>query len=188
MPGPQPPGAQPAGPQPAGPQPSPPADRPSGPPPNGTPPTGPYGEPGRHPLGFGLALRPTGPGSIGHDLVFTGPGTSGDLALAADADNLAQDLTVALLTAPGTDPLNVGFGFDGLRVLSRSYARPMVVEMLRLSVLRTLTADARVTEVLDLTLTETDPPGSRRWTVAASVRTVSGEVADLTIGEVTADA
>ncbi|MCM2422896.1 hypothetical protein [Streptomyces sp. RKAG293] len=142
--------------------------------------------PERTVLGYGLALQPTGPDSIGHDLTFVDNGAGRDLALVSGADNLAQNLAVALLTAPGSDPFNVGFGFDGLSVLTQDLTPPMVQEMLRLSVLRTVTADSRVADVVDLTLTET-APGSRRWQVDASVRTVLGSVLDTTIGEVVAD-
>lgn len=137
-------------------------------------------------LGHGVALRPSGPDGIGHDLVFTdGPGGR-DLACVEGGENLAQDLAVALLTAPGTDPFHLRFGFDGLRVLTQGLAPPMVLEMLRLSVLRTVSVDSRVAEVLDLTLTE-DPLGSRRWQVNVVLRTVLGDVLQSTIGEVAAD-
>ncbi|MEU8471613.1 hypothetical protein AB0F30_27525 [Streptomyces sp. NPDC029006] len=137
----------------------------------------------RRRLGHGLALRPVGDAGMGHDLVLVG-GRS--LALVEGAENLAQSLAVALLTAPGTDPFHVRFGFDGLRVLTQGLTPPLALEMLRLSVLRTVTADARVAEVLDLTLEETSP-GSRRWRVDVVVRTVLGGVLETVIGEVTAD-
>ncbi|MGW0411251.1 hypothetical protein ACWDZX_08130 [Streptomyces collinus] len=137
----------------------------------------------RRRLGHGLALRPVGDAGTGHDLVLDG-GRS--LALVEGAENLAQSLAVALLTAPGTDPFHVRFGFDGLRVLTQGLTPPLALEMLRLSVLRTVTADARVAEVLDLTLEETSP-GSRRWKVDVVVRTVLGGVLETVIGEVTAD-
>lgn len=137
-------------------------------------------------LGRGLALVPASADSIGHDLVFADGPAGRDLALVSGADNLAQDLAVALLTAPGSDPFNVRFGFDGLSVLTQDLTPPMTQEMLRLSVLRTITADSRVAEVVDLTLAET-APGTRRWRVDARVRTVLGSALDTTIGEVAAD-
>ncbi|MFG3497635.1 hypothetical protein [Streptomyces sp. NPDC047928] len=141
----------------------------------------------RRVLGHGIALRPVGDGSIGHDLVFTRTEGGLDLALVEGTANLAQCLSVALLTTPGTDPFHVGFGFDGLRVLTRGLTPPMALELLRLSVLRTLAADSRVAEVVELTLTET-APGSRRWQVTAILRTVLGNAPHTMIGEVTADA
>lgn len=138
----------------------------------------------RRVLGHGIALAPVGAGGIGHDLVFT---RGRDLALVEGAANLAQSLSVALLTAPGTDPFHVDFGFDGLRVLTQGLAPPMALELLRLSVLRTLAADSRVAEVVELTLTET-APGSRRWQVTAVLRTVLGNALHTVIGEVSADA
>ncbi len=73
----------------------------------------------RRVLGHGIALAPVGAGGIGHDLVFTSGADGRDLAVVEGAENLAQCLAVALLTAPGTDPFHVDFGFDGLRVLTR---------------------------------------------------------------------
>ncbi|NEW69884.1 hypothetical protein [Streptomyces rhizosphaericus] len=137
-------------------------------------------------LGHGLALRPSGPDTIGHDLVFVRNGDSRDLAPVSGAAGLAQDLAVALLTPPGSDPLNMDFGFDGLRVLTQDLTPPLVLEMLRLSALRTVSADPRVAEVLDLVLTETEP-GTRRWQVDITVRTVLGSALTTTIGEVAAD-
>ncbi|MEU2391311.1 hypothetical protein [Streptomyces sp. NPDC007369] len=141
----------------------------------------------RRVLGHGIALGPVGAGSIGHDLVFTSRQGGRDLALVEGTANLAQCLSVALLTAPGTDPFHVGFGFDGLRVLTQGLTPPMALELLRLSVLRTLAADARVAEVVELTLAET-APGSRRWQATAVLRTVVGSALHTVIGEVTADA
>ncbi|MCX4650253.1 MULTISPECIES: hypothetical protein [unclassified Streptomyces] len=134
-------------------------------------------------LGHGLALAPVGADSLGHDLVLVG---GRELALVEGEENLAQDLAVALLTPPGSDPLHVRFGFDGLHVLTQGLTPPLALEMLRLSVLRTVSADSRVAEVLDLTLEETGP-GTRRWKVNVVVRTVVGGVVETVIGEVTAD-
>ncbi|TMV00043.1 hypothetical protein [Streptomyces sp. DASNCL29] len=137
-------------------------------------------------LGHGLALRSTGRDSIGHDLVFAPTADGRDLALVEGGENLAQSLSVALLTAPGTDPFHTRFGFDGLQVLTRGLTQPMALELLRLSVLRTVSVESRVAEVLDLTLTETGP-GTRRWQVDVLLRTVLGSVLKTTIGEVAAD-
>lgn len=133
-------------------------------------------------LGHGLALEPTGPGSLGLDLVWhDGPGGS-VLATVQGVDNLAQDLTVALLTPTGTDPFNVGFGFDGLRVLTLDTPPALTQELIRLAVIRTLTADSRISEVLDVTLEPAGP--DRRQRVTAQARTVLGDALQLTLGEV----
>ncbi|KOU61524.1 hypothetical protein ADK57_27625 [Streptomyces sp. MMG1533] len=137
----------------------------------------------RRRLGHGLALRPAGVDGLGHDLVLV---DGRELAVVEGEENLAQGLAVALLTAPGTDPFHVRFGFDGLRVLTQGLTPPLALEMLRLSVLRTVSADSRVAEVLDLTLEETGH-GTRRWRVNVVVRTVLGSVLETVIGEVTAD-
>ncbi|MFJ8675626.1 hypothetical protein [Streptomyces sp. NPDC093589] len=137
----------------------------------------------RRRLGHGLALRPADADGLGHDLVLV---DGRQLGVVEGGENLAQGLAVALLTAPGTDPFHVRFGFDGLRVLTQGLTPPLALEMLRLSVLRTVSADSRVAEVLDLTLEETGH-GTRRWQVNVVVRTVLGSVLETVIGEVTAD-
>lgn len=130
-------------------------------------------------FGRGIRLTSTEPDGIGVDVAFE----DGDLALVSGGDNLGQDLKVALLTGAGTDVFNVGFGFDGLRVLSSDMTPQMTTEMMRLAVMKTVATDARVRRVLDVSMKETEP-GSRKWMVRAEVQTVLGEVLELTIGDV----
>ncbi|MEV1289104.1 hypothetical protein [Micromonospora sp. NPDC049679] len=133
-------------------------------------------------LGHGLALTPIGPDSLGLDLRWRDGTAGAGIAIVDGVENLAQDLTVALLTPTGTDPFDLGFGFDGLRVLTLNTPPALTEELIRLSVIRTLTADARVREVLDVTLS---PVGAdRRQRVTAEVRTVLGEALRLVLGEV----
>ena len=128
-------------------------------------------------LGRGLALVPVPGGEPALDLAWSaGP------SLVEGADNLAQDLAVALLTPLGSDPFATGFGFDGLRVLSLALGPLLRDELLRVAVVRTLLADSRVTDVVDVTLEPLD--GARRQVVRATVRTVLGGDVPLTLGEV----
>jgi hypothetical protein len=129
-------------------------------------------------FGKGPVLQPIAPGEVGMDIVMTG-----DIAVQAGAENLGQDLKVALLTGTGTDPFNLAFGFDGLRILTSDMTPAMTAEMLKLSVMKTVALDARVKRVLDVTIDEGDPL-DRRFTVHAEVQTVLGDVLDMTLGEV----
>ena len=136
-------------------------------------------------FGTGLDIREIAPGSmLGFDVVLE-PGPTGerDLRLAAGEDNLANDLKVALLTPTGTDPFNVTFGFDGLRALTQPFGRRLVGEFLRLSVVKTLGLDARIKQVLDVSL-EPASPLERRWVVNVEAQTVLGDVIRLVLGEV----
>lgn len=133
-------------------------------------------------LGFGLALEPIGPDSVGFDLVWREGADGRALALVEGVDNLAQDLTVALLTPTGTDPFDVAFGFDGLRVLTLGTPPTLTEELVRLAVMRTLTADARIAEVVDVTLSPVGP--DRRQRVTVQVETMLGEALELAMGEV----
>lgn len=134
-------------------------------------------------FGRGLEIANVAPDSIGLDLVWRDSGDGLDLAIKEGGANLAQDLQVALLTATGTDLFNVTFGFDGLRVLTDEMTPNMTAEMLRLSVMKTMSLDARIKRVVDVTLTETEP-GSRHWVVETEVQTVLGDVLKLTLGGV----
>lgn len=133
-------------------------------------------------LGHGLALTPIGPDSIGLDLAWRDGPDGPTLGVVEGTDNLAQDLTVALLTPTGTDPFDLGFGFDGLRILTLDTPPMLTEELVRLAVIRTLVADGRVSEVLDVTLSPVGP--DRRQRVTAQVRTVLGEALRLALGEV----
>ena len=128
-------------------------------------------------LGRGLALVAVPGGEPAVDLAW-----SGGPQLVDGADNLAQDLAVALLTPLGSDPFDVGFGFDGLRVLSLALGPLLRDELLRAAVARTLLADARVAEVVEIVLEPLD--GTRRQVVRATVRTVLGTDVPMTLGEV----
>jgi hypothetical protein len=136
-------------------------------------------------FGHGPALRPADADGIGVDVTFTESETGRRLAWVEGGDSLGQDLAVAILTATGSDPFNVRFGFDGLRVLTQDVPPALLPELLRLSVLQTVSGDARVREVLDVRM-EPLNPGERRWRVDVELRTVLGDVLRLSLGEVDA--
>jgi len=131
---------------------------------------------------FGRApkLRSVALDSVGVDLVME----HGDIAFAAGGDNLAQDLKVALLTPTGSDPFNVAFGFDGLLALTDDHTPSLTEELLKLSIMKTVATDARITRVNAVTVTQAEPHVARRWTVDAEVQTVLGDVLELVLGEV----
>ena len=136
----------------------------------------------REVLGHGLALAPVSDGGTALDLVWRVGPDGRALGLVVGADNLAQDLAVALLTPLGSDPFDTAFGFDGFSVLALGVGAALAQELLRLSVVRTLIADGRVAEVTDVTV---EPLGlDRRQVVRATVRTVLGQDLPMTLGEV----
>lgn len=77
------------------------------------------------------------------DLVFE----AGDLALNAGLDTLRQDLSAALCTALGSDPLDLGFGFDGFKAIAEESDRVMLRERLRVAVVNLLRRDRRIDRV-----------------------------------------
>ena len=110
-------------------------------------------DPLRRSLGWGLRCEPIAPGvDIGRDLVLAAePGsTAVDLAATAGAENLTQDLSVALTTALGDDVFDTGFGFDGIRALTENIGALMVRERVRVAIIRVLKRDPRVRSIVDL--------------------------------------
>ncbi|EKV27260.1 hypothetical protein C882_1762 [Caenispirillum salinarum AK4] len=71
-----------------------------------------------------------------------------DLALVSGIDNLRQQLTTAMATALGSDPLNARHGFAGFRALAEEGDPLLLRERLRFSVLAVLRADPRIVAVL----------------------------------------
>lgn len=134
-------------------------------------------------FGRGAKLEQIEPDSMGVDIVFADGPNGRDIAEQRGTPNLAQDLKIALLTPTGSDAFNVAFGFDGLRVLSDSMSPSMTTEMLRLAVLKTVSLDARIKRVVNLTIAESEP-GTRRYLVECEIQTVIGDVVRLVIGNV----
>ncbi|MFE2108555.1 hypothetical protein ACFXAF_22230 [Kitasatospora sp. NPDC059463] len=104
----------------------------------------------------------------------------GDLAAVTGPDALLQSVRLALTTALGTDPLDRGFGFDGLRVLAEERTPELVRERIRVAVLAVLRRDPRVRRVLDVRVD--DPSGAdRALVVGAVLETDTGAVLPVTL-------
>jgi hypothetical protein len=101
-------------------------------------------------LGRGLALVPVG--ALGRDLQMA-PGGK-DLAMVQGVDNLAQALTVAVLTPLGGDLFNSDFGFDGLNALAEEATPVLQRERVRVAIVQLLQKDARVSRVIDVRLVD----------------------------------
>ncbi len=71
-----------------------------------------------------------------------------DLKLSEGVDNLHQQITAALVTALGADPLNVGYGFGGYEAVANERSPILRREQLRFAVLSVLQSDARIDHVL----------------------------------------
>lgn len=95
-------------------------------------------------LGWGLrSVSVAGDVELAQDIVIE----AGDLALVAGTDALRQDISAALVTALGSDPLNVTFGFDGFEAVASEPDRFLLRERLRVSVINLLRRDGRVAQV-----------------------------------------
>lgn len=134
-------------------------------------------------LGRGLALVPVGP--LGRDLRMVADGT--DLAMVQGVDNLAQALTVAVLTPLGGDPFNTDFGFDGLNALADEVTPVLQRERVRVSIVQLLQKDARVSRVIDVRLVDgrLDAPSTgaaRQLDVTVVFEATSGDRFTLSAG------
>ncbi|MFB7586854.1 DUF2634 domain-containing protein [Streptomyces sp. NPDC056169] len=119
------------------------------------------------PLGHSLLLD-------NGDLVLRG----GDLVKVRGLANLVQALTLSLLTPYGSDRFDDRYGLSVTEAFGRPGGPPVVQELLRLEIVRTLAADPRVNEVTEVTFT--GDPASRRWTAAVVVETVDGRTTAVT--------
>lgn len=104
-------------------------------------------------FGRGIGLKPIDPdGDIGVDLDFALPAEDGaprDLRMISGLDVLLQDLSVALTTGLGTDPLNMTFGSSAFQALA-DHSDPFIRrEAVKVAVVRVLKADARVRRILE---------------------------------------
>ncbi len=136
-------------------------------------------------LGWGVASAEIAPGAaLARDVVLVaGPGGL-DFARVEGLDALAQDLTVAMTTARGSDPFNTTFGFDGLNALTDDTPPGLVGERLRLAVMALLQRDARVRRILDVTVGR-----SRGRTLDVTVRfeALGGDQVEIGLGTVGID-
>jgi hypothetical protein len=109
------------------------------------------------------------------DLVIDG----GDLRRVIGAVNLAQALTLRLLTPYGTDRFNTAYGLDLRQIVSEAHGRGTARELLRLNVVRTLAADPRVREVRDVIFTADGGAARHPRRVEIVVELVTGASATL---------
>ena len=101
-------------------------------------------------LGRGLALVKVG--DVGRDLSLTADGK--DLALVDGVANLAQSLSVAVLTPLGSDVFDTSHGFDGLNALADETTPLLQRERVRVSMVQLLRRDGRVGRVVDVKLVD----------------------------------
>jgi len=137
----------------------------------------------RRSLGRGLQLVPIG--DLGRDLTLTADGA--DLAMVDGVENLAQSLSVAVLTPLGADMFNTAFGFDGLNALVEESAAVMQRERVRVSIVQLLQKDARVRRIVDVRLVDSrlDAPttgAARELDVRVVFEVTSGDQLTLSAG------
>lgn len=131
----------------------------------------------RRTLGWGAAAPQIDPGDVGRDLVLAPRPGGGrlDLACVEGADNLGQDLAMALTTGLGDDPFNAEFGFDGITALVEELAPTLVRERLRASVAKTVALDPRVRGVTAIELTDAPTGPERVLTLRVEVDTIASD-------------
>lgn len=112
---------------------------------------------------------------------------------------LAQALTLTVETQIGTDPLNVGFGFDFLAIGAGAHPPSARKEFLRMHLVRAIASDRRVKAIRELFFDDepryfelhpgVDPErhvqrvrASRRFTAFVVLEARTGEDLTLTIG------
>lgn len=100
-------------------------------------------------LHWGVAIEPMYESAVQYgDIVLGDTSTGRDLKLAEGVDNLHQQITAAIVTALGSDPLNMGYGFAGYEAMANEPSPIMRREQLRFAVLSVLQGDPRVQQVL----------------------------------------
>jgi hypothetical protein len=72
---------------------------------------------------------------------------NGDLALISGRDNFAQALRVIIDTPFGSDPVNVGYGFDVAAIFTTANTVRAIKDVIRLNLVKSLAADDRVQEI-----------------------------------------
>jgi len=103
------------------------------------------------------------------------------LGEVAGVANLAQALTLRVLTPAGSDVFNTGYGFDAADVFTAAAPARTVRDLLQLNVVRALGTDVRVREIRDVSFVEPSPRARRAWLVTVTVVTVDGAQQSFTI-------
>lgn len=134
-------------------------------------------------LGRGLELVRVG--DLGRDLTLTGDGK--DLAMVDGIGNLAQSLSVAVLTPLGGDVFDSEFGFDGLNALVDETTPVLQRERVRVAIVTLLRKDPRVANIVDVKLIDgrLEAPSTgaaRQLDVRVVFETVTGDPLTLTAG------
>jgi phage baseplate assembly protein W len=131
----------------------------------------------RRVLGWGVAAPLIErQGDVGRDLQLVLRPDTGtlDLACVIGAENLGQDLAMALTTGRGSDPFNTEFGFDGLLAFVEETAPTLLRERLRASVAKTVASDARVRAVTAIDIEDTPRGPLRALSLRLTVDTILG--------------
>lgn len=134
-------------------------------------------------LGRGLELVRVG--DLGRDLTLTGDRK--DLAMVDGVGNLAQSLSVAVLTPLGGDVFDSEFGFDGLNALVDETTPLLQREGVRVAIVTLLRKDPRVANIVDVKLIDgrLEAPSTgaaRQLDVRVVFETVTGDPLTLTAG------
>jgi phage baseplate assembly protein W len=134
-------------------------------------------------LGRGLALSKVG--DLGRDITMRADGS--DLAMVDGVENLAQVLSVAVLTPLGGDVFNTDFGFDGLNALADETTPTLQRERVRVSIVALLRKDRRVSRIVDVQLVDQrlEAPttgATRHLEVRVAFEAVSGDQLTLSAG------
>lgn len=130
----------------------------------------------RQALGWGAAATLVSAADLVRDISLA-PRANGalDLACVVGAANLGQDLALALTTRLGADPLDPGFGFDGMSAFTTNSTGVMVREQLRASVSKLVAQDPRVRTVTAVDVDDDATSiASRTLTLDVEVDTIVG--------------
>ena len=120
------------------------------------------------PLGISLRL-------VDGDLVFD---ETHALAIVSGRENLAQALTLRILTPYGSDRFNVTYGLDLAQVFAEPHGVGVMAELVRMNIVRTLGTDPRVREITRVLFDGQNAPTERirlgrGWPVMVEVSTVA---------------
>lgn len=135
----------------------------------------------RRTLGWGAAAPLVEANDIGRDILLVPRQGSGrlDLASVEGAQNLGQDLALALTTGLGTDPFNAEFGFDGVAAMVEVQAPALTRERLRASVAKTIARDPRVRTVTTVDVAEGRAGPERVLNLRVVVDTIASDAGAL---------